>query len=93
MAAPVASACPSAAATVTAAHPACFAATTGGTIANFSYHSLTPPDAVLLASDLSKAGVSGSLTAADLRNNALDDASKKMLRDSVKDRAGFKLEL
>ena len=37
--------------------------------------------------------VSASLTAADLRYNRLDDAAKQMLRDSVKDRAGFKLLL
>mgnify|MGYP001444732240 CR=1 FL=1 len=37
--------------------------------------------------------VSASLTAANLQNNRLDDAAKQMLRDSVKDRAGFKLEL
>ena len=32
------------------------------TTADFSYHGLEPPDAILLASDLSKAGVSASLT-------------------------------
>jgi hypothetical protein len=32
------------------------------TTANFSGHGLKPPDAILLASDLSQAGVSGSLT-------------------------------
>ena len=32
------------------------------TLANFSFNGLQPPDAVLLASDLSKAGVSASLT-------------------------------
>ena len=37
--------------------------------------------------------VSASLTAAHLQYNRLDDAAKQMLRDSVKDRAGFKLEL
>ena len=37
--------------------------------------------------------VSGSLTAADLRYNAVDGAAKQMLRDSVKDRVGFKLQL
>ena len=35
----------------------------------------------------------GSLTAANLRFNKMDDAAKQMLRDSVKDRAGFELEL
>ena len=34
-----------------------------------------------------------SLTAAELRNNFLDDAAKQMLRESVKERAGFQLEL
>ena len=37
--------------------------------------------------------VSASLTAADLRINRLNDAAKQMLRESVKDRVGFKLEL
>ena len=37
--------------------------------------------------------VSGSLTAADLRSNGLDGAAEQMLRESVKDRVGFKLEL
>ena len=34
----------------------------GQTSAGYAYHHLKPPDAVLLASDLSKAGVSASLT-------------------------------
>ena len=35
----------------------------------------------------------GSLTEADLRYNDLNDAAQQMLRDSVKDREGFKLQL
>jgi hypothetical protein len=35
----------------------------------------------------------GSLTACDLQYNDLDEQSKKLLRDSVKGRPSFKLEL
>ena len=37
--------------------------------ADFSYQNLLPPDAILLASDLSKAGISGSLTRLNLSCN------------------------
>ena len=37
--------------------------------------------------------VSASLTAADLRYNRLDDVAKQGLRDVVKDRASFTLDL
>jgi hypothetical protein len=41
------------------------------TTADFRYESLKPPDAILLASDLSQAVVTGGLTSLDLSNNAL----------------------
>ena len=41
------------------------------TTAVFSRQGLKPPDAILLASDLSQAGVTGSLTSLDLFNNVL----------------------
>ena len=41
------------------------------TTADFSNQDLKPPDAILLASDLSQAGVTGALTSLDLSNNAL----------------------
>ena len=41
------------------------------TTADFSNQNLKPPDAILLASDLSQAGVTGSLTSLDLSNNEL----------------------
>ena len=41
------------------------------TTADFSYQKLKPPDAILLASDLSRAGVTGSLTSLNLASNRL----------------------
>ena len=41
------------------------------TTADFSYKGLKPPDAILLASDLSQAVVTGALTSLDLSNNSL----------------------
>jgi Ran GTPase-activating protein (RanGAP) involved in mRNA processing and transport len=41
------------------------------TTADFSGRALKPPDAILLASDLSQAVVTGALTSLDLSNNAL----------------------
>ena len=38
-------------------------------------------------------GVSASLTAANLKWNSLDVASKQLLQDAVKSKSGFKLEL
>ena len=37
--------------------------------------------------------VSASMTTADLRGNLLDDASKQLLRDAVKDRPNFTLQI
>ena len=41
------------------------------TTANFTHKGLKPPDAILLSSDLSKAGVSASLTSLNLSSNEL----------------------
>ena len=41
------------------------------TTAVFSQQGLKPPDAILLASDLSQAGVTGSLTSLNLSSNQL----------------------
>ena len=61
------------------------------TTADFSARSLKPPDAVLLASDLSKAGVSASLTALDVRYNTLSNEGEALLQQAVQGRSGFKL--
>ena len=37
--------------------------------------------------------LNGSLTSLDVRANNLDDASKGQLRDIVKDRSGFELQV
>ena len=37
--------------------------------------------------------VNGSLTALDVRDNKLDDEAKTLLRDAVKDKSGFKLDV
>ena len=37
--------------------------------------------------------INGSLTSLDVRFNSLDEAMKQLLRDSVKDRNGFALQL
>ena len=58
--------------------------------ADFKDKRLKPPDAILIANDLS---VSHSLTAADLRYNELSDDAKQLVRESVKDRVGFHLKL
>ena len=52
------------------------------TTADFRYMDLQPPDAILLASDLSQAGVTGSLTALDLSSNCLDEEVKQALRNA-----------
>ena len=46
------------------------------TTADLSGHALQPPDAILLASDLSQAVVTGALTSLDLSNNALCGVAK-----------------
>ena len=54
------------------------------TTADFSRQNLEPPDAILLASDLSQAGVTGSLTVTNLLRNELDAESAKMLAEVAK---------
>ena len=54
------------------------------TTADFSRQGLKPPDAILLASDLSQAGVTGSLTVTNLLGNRLDAESANMLAKVVK---------
>ena len=54
------------------------------TIADFSYQNLKLPDAILLASDLSQAIVTGALTVANLLSNQLNMKSAKMLAEVAK---------
>ena len=54
------------------------------TTADFSDQDLNPPDAILLASDLSQAVVTGALTATNLLGNKLDAESAKMLAEVAK---------
>jgi uncharacterized protein YjaG (DUF416 family) len=54
------------------------------TTADFSNQDLKPPDAILLASDLSQAVVIGALTVTNLLGNKLDAESAKMLADVAK---------
>ena len=54
------------------------------TTADFSNNNLEPPDAILLASDLSQADVTGSLTVTNLLKNQLDADSAKMLAKVAK---------
>ena len=54
------------------------------TTADFSNKNLKPPDAILLVSDLSQAGVTGVLTVTNLLGNGLDEESAKMLAEVAK---------
>ena len=63
------------------------------TEAEFSHQDLKPPDALLLASDLSQAGVTGKLTKIDLSNNMLGGDGEAALRKAVEGRSGFELVL
>jgi NLR family CARD domain-containing protein 3 len=54
------------------------------TTAHFSDQDLKPPDAILLASDLSQAVVTGGLTVTNLLRNQLDAESAKMLAEVAK---------
>ena len=54
------------------------------TTADFRYKRLEPPDAILLASDLSQAVVTGALTVTNLLGNQLDAESAKMLAEVAK---------
>ena len=53
------------------------------TTAVFFNNYLKPPDAILLASDLSQAGVTGSLTKLSLANNNLVEEGTKFLCDAL----------
>ena len=54
------------------------------TTADFSNQNLKPPEAILLASDLSQAVVTGALTVTNLLGNQLDAESAKMLAEVAK---------
>ena len=55
------------------------------TIANFHFQGLKPVDAILLASDLSQADVTGSLTSLSLGDNNLGDQGVEVLSIGLKD--------
>ena len=57
---------------------------------NLSGNNLGPKGAAALAPALR---VAASLTACNMEYNDLDEPSEQLLRDSVKDRPGFQLEL
>ena len=61
------------------------------TTAMFADLGLKPPDAVLLASDLSKAGVAGSITRLNVKRNRLGDEGEAVLRKAIEGRIGFEL--
>ena len=61
------------------------------TVAHFAGNGLGEADAVLLASDLSKAGVSGALTRLDVSFNSMKSEGVKLLREAVGGRANFEL--
>jgi len=53
------------------------------TTADFSHSLLEPPDAILLASDLSQAVVTGALTCVDVRSNNIEDDGAEQLSAAV----------
>ncbi len=57
------------------------------------FKGLEPPDAILLASDLSQAVVTGALTNLRVFGNRIGAAGERAVRDAVKDRSGFELDL
>ena len=59
----------------------------------FGHLRLKPPDAILLASDLSKAGATASLTRLDVKHNPLGEKGRAVLRKAVEGRSGFELKL
>jgi Ran GTPase-activating protein (RanGAP) involved in mRNA processing and transport len=61
------------------------------TTANFSFKGLKPPDAILLASDLSHAVVTGVLTALDLSFNDLKDEGVSAVCEAIKSNKETKL--
>ena len=52
-------------------------------IAKFNAKQLKPPDAILIASDLSKTGVSASLTNIDLSNNDIGPRAGKSIAEAI----------
>jgi hypothetical protein len=62
------------------------------TTADFSNQYLEPPDAILLASDLSQAVVTGALTVCVLWGN-MGPEGDALIRDAVRGKAGFELRL
>jgi Ran GTPase-activating protein (RanGAP) involved in mRNA processing and transport len=63
------------------------------TIADFSNQCLGEVDAILLGSDLSQAVVTGELTNLRVLCNRIGAAGERAVRDAVKDRSGFELDL
>ena len=63
------------------------------TTADFSNQNLKPRYAILLASDLSQAVVTGALTECDLRANNMGEEGKSSIRNAVQGKAGFELHL
>ena len=61
------------------------------TTADFRYMDLQPPDAILLASDLSQAGVTGVLTALDLSSNYLKDEGVSAVCEAIQSNKETKL--
>ena len=62
------------------------------TTADFSNQYLEPPDAILLASDLSQAVVTGALTVCVLWGN-MGPEGDALIHDAVRGKAGFELRL
>ena len=61
------------------------------TAADFSDKNLQPPDAILLASDLSQAIVTGGLTALDLSFNSLEDEGIRAVCKAIQSKKETKL--
>ncbi len=57
--------------------------------ADFRNKRLQPPDAILLASDLSQAVVTGALTALNLSSNKIEEEGKASIRNAVQGKAPF----
>ena len=58
---------------------------------NFRNRALEPPDAILLASDLSKAGVTGQLTKCELRGNKLGVEGWTSIFNALRDSPSSKI--
>ncbi|KOO34554.1 nlrc3 receptor [Chrysochromulina tobinii] len=61
------------------------------TTADFRDKDLKPPDAILLASDLSQAVVTGALTKIELSRNFIGEEGKALIREALQGKAGFEL--